>query len=278
MSHANSTLCGLYKRIPYLAGNAARSLFNNGTAASADVLADVKKVLRDNRVNVERARLYISPTEEAAAQKVPNLQAANTYGARDVIYDGYIGRAMGFDIFVDQDIATHTTGTITNSISTKSGATPLAGDTTLVVTVSATVGSAIALVDGDVISVGNYTYALTGPYSATPSEDVTLTLDRGLEEALTAGGGDIVTLATGHGTGEVGIAGDMTGFGLVNRLEAVGFYGGVAAGTHVVITHPSGISLLAGVYEQYHQIMWETQLLYGVSAIDTRKLVRALGA
>lgn len=272
----NASLLSLYTDIPYIAGNAARSLFNDGSSASVDPLADVGKILNENKVPQNRWKLFVSPTEEANAKKVTALQNANQFGRDNVIYNGYVGRAMGFDIFMDQQIPSHTTGTITTGLTVKSGTTPAVGDTTIVCTTAASTG-ACALKEGDVVSIDSYTYSLQADVTqASASSDATLTLDRGLESAPSAG--DAVTLATGHGSGVINIAGDPSGFGFVSRIEATSFYGGSEMRDPMVITHPSGVSLLAGWYPQYHQQMFEVSGLWGSAVIDSRKLCRGLGA
>jgi hypothetical protein len=272
----NASLWDLYTDIPYIAGDASRSIFNDGTNASVDPLADVGKVLNDNKVNQARWKLFVSPTEEANAKKVSNLQQANAFGRDSVIYDGYVGRTMGFDIFMDQQVPTHTTGTITTGIVVKAATTPAVGDTTLVCTTAASTG-ACALVEGDVVSIDGYTYSLQAAATqASASTDVTLTLDRGLVSAPSAG--DAVTLGTGHGSGIINIAGDMTGFGLFNRIESNDFYGTGTLENRMIVTHPSGITLSLGTYRQYHQAYFEASALWGVGLIDSRKLCRALGA
>jgi len=272
----NSDLMSLYTKIPYYSGNAARSLFNDGTNASVDPLADVGKVLNDNRVRQETWKLFVSPTEEANAKKVASLQQANTFGRDNVIYNGFVGRTMGFDMYMDQQVPTHTAGTITTGLATKAATTQAVGTTSLVCTTAASTG-ACALLVGDIISVDGKTYTLqANATQASAATDVTLTLDRGLEIEVT--GGEAVTIATGFGDGVQNIAGDMSGFGLVNRIEATDFYGGGTLENRMIVTHPSGVSLSMGTYRQYKQSLFECSALYGVQVVDSRKLVRALGA
>ena len=273
----NANIWALYKKAPYLAGDASRSIFNNGSTASTDGIASVGKVLRDNLVPDSRWKMFISPTEELNAKKVATLVQANTFGSRDVIYDGYIGRVMGFDIAVDQQVPTHTTGTITTGLITKAATAIAVGATTFTATTAASTG-ACALKTGDIISIGGYTYALSADATqASAATDVTLSIYGGIRGSALAGG-EAITLATGHGTGEIGIAGDMSGFGLVNRIEASSFYGNNTLGNKMIFTHPTGFSLVMGLYEQYHQAMWEVSCLYGTNVIDERKLCRVLGA
>jgi len=272
----NASLHALYYKVPFLAGDASRSIFNDGSTASLSGLADLGKVLNDNRTDQSKWKLVVSTTEEANAKKVATLQQANTFGSRDVVLNGYVGRAMGFDIFMDQQCTTHTTGTITTGLTTKSGSTQAIGTTSLVCTTAASTG-AVALKQGDCITINSEYYSLTADATeASASTDVTLSLDHGLTTATT--GGDAVTLTTGHGSGVIGLAGDFSGFGLVNRIEATDFYGTGTLENRMIVTHPSGLSLSLGTYKQYHQALFEASALWGVQVVDYRKLARALGA
>ena len=272
---ANADLWALYKKIPFIAGNSSRSIFNNGTVASSDGLADVGKVLNTNRVGPNRS-LVIGPTEQANAQKVTELKQANTFGSSSVIADGIVGRAQGLNVVFDNQAVTQTTGTITTGLVVKAATVPAIGDTTLAVTTAASTG-ACELVIGDVATIDGHTYALTADVTqAAAASGATLSLDRGLVSAPSAG--DAVTLAVGYGDGVVSLAGDMSAFVVANRIEASSYYGGTTLGSHMVITHPSGISLSLGTYEQYHQQMFEASILYGCALADSRKVLRALGA
>jgi len=269
---ANEDLLGLYYKIPYYAGNAARSIFNDGTSDSVDPLADVGKVLRDNNVSDMDRKLIISPADEATAKKVATLQQANTFGTRDVILEGQIGRVMGFDTYVDQQVQTHTTGTITSD---PAAAATAKGTST--VSITCDTGDAVALKQGDLITFGDgYTYSVQADVTIGNSASGTVTLDRGLEAALA--GTENMALASGHGTGVINIAGDMSGFGMVSRLPASTFFGGATMGDKMVVTHPSGFSMLMYTYEQYHQLAFEVAALWGTNVIQSEKLCRALGA
>ena len=260
---ANEGLMDLYYKIPYYAGDASRSLFNDGSSQTVDPLADLGKVLRDNNVNGDNWKLFLSPTEEASAKKVSTLQNANNFGTRDLIMDGEIGRVLSFDTFVDQQIPTHTVGTETSA--TNNGGSAV-GDTTIPLT------GTFALKQGDLVTFGDgYDYSVQADTSAT-----SMVIDRGLE-AIVA---DTTALAfsSGHGTGEINIAGDMTGFGMVSRLPQAAYFGGGILGDQMVVTHSSGLSMLLGTYSQYHQLSFECALLYGQNVIDSRKLARGLGA
>jgi len=271
----NASLMAQYYKIPHYAGNAARSIFNDGSSASVDPLADLGKVLDDNRVPTINRQMFVSPTENSNAKKVPELQQANTFGRDNVIYNGFVGRTMGFDLFMDQQIPTHTTGTLTGDPDVTAEAA--AGGLTVGITTDS--GDAVALKQGDLVTFSGDTsiiYSAQADLSISASGTGTLTLDRPIETTIAAD--ETIALATGHGTGTIGIAGDMTGFGLVNRIEATDYYGTGTLENRMIVTHPSGVSLSLGTYRQYKQSLFECSCLFGTQIVDSRKLVRALGA
>jgi len=247
---ANASLWAQYHKIPYHAGTAGTPFFN----ASPDTLADMRKVLRDNRVDQMNNKFFMSPTDEAACLKVDTLQQANTFGDRSVILDGEIGRLMGFDMFIDQQVPDHVTGTITTGLATKAATPQAVGVTTVQCTTAAATG-AIDLKQGDLVTIGGVTYSLQADaVEAVAATDVNIVIDRGLEIAVT--GGEAVTLATGHGSSRINIGGDMRGFSVVNRIPETSIFGVEIQGDNkMVVTDPnSGFSLLMVTYGQYYQV------------------------
>ena len=273
---------GLYKLIPNTAGTAGQSIFNNGTAASLDPLADVSTVLNDNEVPDFGQRQFICSTKEAGNyRKITAVQNANQMGSDQVRRTGILGFDAGFGLAYDQRVVSHTAGTITTGLIAKAGTAVAKGLTVFVGTTAAATG-AVALKDGDIISIahasGSRDYSIQGDVTqasaATDTGDITL--DRGLEFALI--GSEAVTIATGFGTGTQNIAGDMRGYGLFNRIPQAQASGMTALNDPMVITDPiTGISLLMGWYGQNARTVWEVSALYGVNVVQSDLLVRAQG-
>jgi hypothetical protein len=266
----------LYTLIPYTSGVAGTTLFNNGSAASIDRLADIGAVLDGNDVpDAGQRRLVLSNAEAANYKKVPSVQNANQMGNDMVRITGMLGMDSGFMISNDSRIKSHTVGTITTGLATKA-ATAQSGVTSLVCTTAASTG-ACALKEGDIVVVDGVSYALQADATqASAATDVTLTLDRPLE--IDVSGGEAVTIATGFGTGTQNIAGDMRGFGIFNRIPAESLAGMTALNDPKVIVDPiTGLSLLAGWYGQNHRTVYEISCLYGVNVVQSKLLVRAQG-
>jgi hypothetical protein len=208
----------LYKKIPGIAGTATQSLFNNGTAASIDTLADVYKQLGTQLVDPAYFDLVMSTTDEAAAKKVGAMQLANQRGDQSVMVDGSVGRTQGFNIFVDHQVPKHTVGSITGALIAKASTAQAVGTTSLVVTTAASTG-AFSLKAGDSLTIGSDVYVVASDIAeASAATDETITLTYGLKTALA--GSEAVTLTTGLGTCYQDIAGDLRGIGCVARMPA----------------------------------------------------------
>jgi hypothetical protein len=265
--------CALYKKIPGIAGTATQSLFNNGSAASIDTLADVYKALRTQLVDPANYALVMTTTDEAAAKKVAALQNANQRGSTDVMVDGRVGATQGFNLYVDHQIAKHTVGTITTGLIAKAATAQAVGTTSVVCTTAASTGEC-ALKTGDSITIGSDKYVLAADATeASASTDVTLTILYGLKTALA--GSEAVTLTTGLGTCYQDFAGDMTGIGMIARLPETNILGVATQGMHMpIMDEVTGFPLLLSLYSQYHQVMFQVSALYGVAVMDEDKLVR----
>jgi len=271
----SASINGLYTKIPYTVGVAGTTLFNNGTAASIDRLADVGAALDANDVPEEYRMGILSNPEAANYRKVPSVQNSNQMGNDMVRISGMLGMDMGFGLVGDKRIQSHTVGTITTGLATKA-ATAQSGVTALVCTTAASTG-ACALKAGDIVVVDSVSYALQADATqATAATDVTLTLDRPLEIDVT--GGEAVTIATGFGTGTQNIFGDLRGYGLFNRIPSAPLAGMTALRDPQVISDPvTGISILTGWYGQNMRTVWEASILYGVNVVQSNLLVRGQG-
>jgi hypothetical protein len=280
MVAVGSDLAANYTKIPYTSGTAGQSIFNNGSAASLDPMADVGKVLDTNLVDQYNRSMIVSPTEAANYRKITAVQNANQMGNDAVRRGGLLGMDMGFSLNMDQQTPSHTVGTITTGLIAKAATAVAAGATSFIGTTAATTG-ACALKKGDIISIahasGARTYAVQADVTQASAATATaaITLDRGLEFALI--GSEAVTIATGAGTGTQNIAGDLRGFELFSRIPQAMASGMTALQDPMVITHSSGLSLLMGYYKQNARTVWESSILFGTQVVQSELLVRAQG-
>lgn len=265
----NADLLGQYLRIPTVAGTAGSGFF----ASNPDGLADVDKQLTTQLCPQGNRTFVASLKDYAALLKLSELQQANYRGDAVAQRTGVVGDYLGFSIYRDNQIPTHTTGTVTGDPSVSSAGAAQYATTIPIVTDS---DDAVALKQGDSISFGDgnsYSVAADVSISASSSGDVTIY--HGLEDALTSG--DTLALSTGHGTGLVNVAGDMRGFGLGNRLPARDVHGVQPLGEPLPIVDPqSGVAMLLLAYPEYHRVAWEVCALWGTGIVDERKLCRVM--
>lgn len=98
-------LAALYKDVPWYYDQAS------GTIALAD-LAGVRKVLRDNKVPLERGNVHlmVDPTAEAGLIGLAEFNRVDASGTDETLREGTLARRFGMDIFVNQNTASHTPG------------------------------------------------------------------------------------------------------------------------------------------------------------------------
>lgn len=274
VSAFNQDLHSKYIDIPNFVGESNDGFFEDDNGNN---LAEMTQVLRENKVPLMDRKFICSPADEKGAGQAPYFQQANTFGSRDIIGMGDVAasKIMGYDVMVDQDVVSHTVGTITTGLATKAATTQAVGVTELVCTTAASTGAA-ALKAGDIVTVDSVNYSLAEDATqASAATDVTLTLDRGLEIEVT--GGEAVTIATNFGTSTQNIGGDLTGISVVNRMPTTNIFGVSTMGDHIEIVDPvTGFNILATFYGQDHQVAFAMASIWGGAVTDSRRLVRGL--
>lgn len=125
-------LLNLYKGVWGVAGTPGQTPFQYEDAqAPHKGLAsarDARKVLNRQLTPMEDRRIVLDVESEANATSLAQFTNALAAGSDETIREGNIGRKLGFDWFMNQNILTHTTaaaGTITTSGVNLAGATTL---------------------------------------------------------------------------------------------------------------------------------------------------------
>lgn len=157
----DTKLTGLYKNIPY---NSAVG----GTPGVADIAA-LGKIMNINKVPTSERTLVLDPVTHAKYITLDAFMLAqNRGGNTGAIADANIGRVLGFDSYMDQNIASHTSGAGTVKIDLVAGYS--AGATEIHVD-----GVTTALVVGDLITIATKQYTVTAVSAlATADQDITI--------------------------------------------------------------------------------------------------------
>lgn len=266
----NASVNALYYKIPYAVGDAGTGAF----ASSLDLLADADKMLTDHKCPLMGRKAVVSTKDYAAILKLSEVQNANQAGSDLARRLGILPGTLGFDVLRDQQIGTHTKGTITGNPTMGAAAT-----STNQTTITCDADDSIALKAGDIIEVDGAQYAVQSDLTVGNSSTGTLTVDRNWETALD--GDEALAFASTDATFDANtlncIAGDLTGISMALRLPAQEVFGYSVQGDHYPVTDPvTGITLDLGIYPQYHQVAFEVAAIWGVDVTDTRKLVRLL--
>lgn len=265
----DTALLGLYKYVYGYVGTAATTPFNSTDGLLAAKLA--RNLANKQLMPVGDRRMVLDVDAEGNAIMLPNFQDLSKSGDQNVIRQGTIGYKLGADWWMDQNVQSHTAGTITTGLVAKSATAQALGLKAVVCTTAASTGAA-ALKLGDIVTFAgdDQTYVLTADATqATASTDVTLNVEPGLQVAL-AGGEDVTVKAT-H----------------VNNLyfhrEAFAFAtrplmdGGGLANTQSVVDPISGITLRLEISREHKRTRYSYDVLYGVKMIKSDLAVRVAG-
>ena len=177
-------IAGLYVDIPYFVNVA-------GTPAVGDLI-DINKKMNINMVPIDNLRrLVVDPVTQAKYIGLDAFLNADKSGSTDTLREASMGRAFTLDSYLDQNIPTHTKGTL-NAAATATGTL---GATTIAVTGTA---QGQTIVKGDLITIadtlGQYVCTELATTPATPFT-VTVKIYPALAQACTD---KTVTLHVSH--------------------------------------------------------------------------------
>lgn len=155
----DSQLCALYKDIPW-------SNTNSSPLAVTDITEN-RRIMNVNAAPTDMRHLMLSPTQEAEAL---NLSAfAQWQGAGDAgvmtQMRGTLGMKYGYEVFMNQNVPTHTTGVSADA----TGALTVAGTRgdTAISFDSVTSGGTFKAGDSFIIAGGTQRYVFTADFTAT---------------------------------------------------------------------------------------------------------------
>lgn len=263
----NASIFSQYKGVYGYTGTAGTTPF----ATTYAVATAARKVLNNQNAPLEDRRMVVSPDAEENAINLSAFADAGFTSQNGVILEGNIGRKLGFDWFMDQQVPTHTAGTITTGLIAKAATAQAIGDKTIVCTTAASTG-ACALKEGDIVSFAgdDQTYVLTADATqASASSDVTLNIEPGLKVALT--GSQAVTVRSTH---EVNLAFNRGAIALAVRPLGQSQAGGRMM---TMVDQVTGLPLRLEVSRQHKQDNWSLDILWGTKLVRPDLACRVAG-
>ena len=260
-NHVDQALLSLYKDIYGKYGTPGVTPFASSTTDSNQV----RRILNTQLAPMGDRRMVLGPEAEANALDLRAFQDMSFSGNARTIIEGDLTRKLGFNWFMDQNVRDHTVGVLggTGVDTVCNGATAIAS-ATLAVTVGAS--NAMALVDGDIITVAGdtQTYVVTADTAITHAGTGTIPISPTLKIATT--GDEVITLeGSGQTTYPVNLAFHRDCMAFASRpLKDLS----VANPNIFSMIDPiSGISLRLEVDRQNKQDRWSFDILYGLAVV-----------
>lgn len=249
-------------------GTAGTTPFGSNTSEATQARKNLTKQLAP----LMNRRMVLDPDAEANALELRAFQDASFRADAAGIIEGTIGRKLGFDFAVDQQVPTHTAGTITTSLIAKAATPQAVGLKSVVVTTAAATG-AIDLKEGDIIEFAgdDQTYVLTADVAeASASTDATLLINPGLKIALA--GSEAVTVKASH---VVNLAFHRDAFAFASRplLDIEGLGSMIQQAVDPV----SGLALRLEVSREHKRTRFSYDILYGGETVRAELGSRVAG-
>jgi hypothetical protein len=188
----NAYILSKYVEVPYFynGGTAGSPAFGNTVA----LLANIGKVLNENKAPLDPRYCVISPTAEVTLLGIEAFHRADARGDGAAINQRQLRQFLGLNWFMDQQVPTHTKGTMGGSPVTAAGVS--AGASVMNISGTTTTNT---LVKGDLISVADApgTYVVTANIAAV-SGTFTGVAFYPPAPAGGFGSGKVVTLVNSH--------------------------------------------------------------------------------
>lgn len=274
----DDSVLSLYTETPFFAGAAGVTPF----ASSTVQLQDAERWLITNLAPPGRGnrKLILDPFAHANALGLPGFQNAQAYGGTDVIREGVITRALGYDWAFNQNMKYHTRGNATGTPLTN-GAQPVG--TTLLVTDGWTASQPVIVRKGDIITIAGdpNPYVVTTDTPSNAGGQVNIPISNGLANA-TAGlrvacaDNAAITVINSH---RVSMALHPLFATFASRpVDQLTFEGMPGTSFRKVwLDSVSGLALTIKISEQHYQHEFSVSCLWAVKPMWTQYGVRVLG-
>ncbi len=264
-------LLGLYTDVPDTTGTAG------STPAAISDITNARQVLAENLVPLPMRRLVIDPSAENKFLQLSTFHEADKLGdSGTALREASLGRKFGFDIYADQNVITHTKGTLavaggtSPKIVAKTAGT--AGDTTLTLTVTGGTSPTLTgtLKKGDYMVIGTAKYLITKNATAADDE-IAVEFTPGLAANLLT-----TTEITVGANYTANLAFHRNAFALVSRPLALPK--GLADGQKSIVNYDGfGLRVIYDYNSQYKKDVVSIDMLCGVKTLDQNLACKLLG-
>lgn len=253
----------------YIAGKHVGFFCKTGTQgsstpfASIGVVGDMRKVLNKTLTPVDNRAAVLDPDAESALLQLSNILQFDQRGDQDGIVAGSIGRKLGFDFYMNQNVTTYTPGTAwSNSASWTFDGSNAIGVTTadVVYTASGTVKL------GDIFSLtaSGLQHVVTASITVATAVTIGLSFYPGLRTAVATG----ATLVVGGTTAYVvNQAFHRDAYAWASRPLAGASIEGLGNTFSTAVDPVTGIALRLELSRQYKQTTFSFDILGGANVV-----------
>lgn len=244
-------------------------------ASDLSAYVNARKEMARNLAHPDPRFAVIDEDAEANALLLGNLIQADQRGDQETIKNARIGRILGADWHLDQNVPTHTAGTIANGASTKIGlvTTALAaGASTMAIDHTTLTGTILA---GDVFSFAGHsgTYvATTATITASGNEATAITFLPVLRAAVADN--EAVTFQATHA---VNLLFHRDAFALATRPLVDNDAAELGSLVMSDVDPVSGLTLRLEINRQHKQTRFSYDILYGALLVRPEFASRILG-
>ena len=124
----------------------------DSTVLSANDLAEARRIMAARKFVSDNMMMVIDPFAEKDLTTLSLFQQANTRGDSGIQLGGAMGRAYGFDFFIDNQGSSHTVATVTDAVM---AADEAVGQTELTIDDGAGGAATVSLAEGDIVTFGS---------------------------------------------------------------------------------------------------------------------------
>lgn len=264
VNEVDSYILGKHIRFYSFSGTAGTTPFASNISAAGTV----RRKLNQNLAPTDDRRVVLDPLAEAAALELSSILQFDQRGDQGGIINGTIGRKLGMDWYMDQNITTFTPGTgwVTGyAASTVAGAV---GDSTLNI-INATASGTVKI--GDIFSVGGYDYVLTAAATAAATTQFVVTFYPPLKSTVATNAA--ITVVGSAYTANLVFHRDAIAWASRPLLDISGVGNIMASDTDPI----SGLALRLETSRQYKQTTFSYDILGGANVVRRELGAKILG-
>ena len=256
-------LLGLYDDVANTYGTAGSTPNDIGAITGA------RKVLNESKTPFDNRSLVIDPNAENSLLQLPTFHEADKVGDDGTsLSEASLGRKFGFNIFTDQNVVTHTAGTLSaGSGKIKPKVATIKGSTSITLSSTTLTGTVVV---GDVLTIKNAFYTVTEAATAENNE-ITVKLSPALKEDIA-----ITVEITVTGSHIANLAFHKNAFALVTRPLALPK--GLSSEQKAIVNYDGfGLRVIYDYNSQFKKDVISIDMLCGVKTLNSDLACRLLG-